>query len=153
MYFSTNWLHYLVNHVAGYIPDGCPGPVCFSQQSDHDNTEVGERAYVGCWNRPQRVGWEVVMNDYYIMLWWGNTRLLSKTRDAPTDMCVGAQIDIASCLWYWSECEARWLKTLCMPTHESRSLWCRDGWKHCVWLADWRFVWRIGTSMTEGIMP
>ncbi len=72
---------------AGYIPDGCCGPVCFDEK-------------VGCWDVAQSSGWEVVEAMRLKRLWQGLVVKLSK-HNQPRVVFGNhtVQLIVASFLW------------------------------------------------------
>ena len=65
---------------AGYIPDGCIAPLCFSANSDEeDGRDDGE----GCYELGQRLGWHVVDTRYLARTWLAFTLQLSR------ENCIG----------------------------------------------------------------
>ena len=64
-------------HFASYIPEHIPGLICFSPY-DEDVQAGRADDYEGCFDRAQRVGWNVVFTDYYLMCWHAKIMALSK---------------------------------------------------------------------------
>ena len=67
---------------AGYIPDGCIGPVCFDSSSDEDESE-------GCYELGIRLGWHVVENMYLVRRWRALIAQLSRVN------CIGMMHEFA----------------------------------------------------------
>ena len=73
---------------AVYIPDGCSGPVCF----DLD---------VGCYDRGQDVGWDVIVQERLMRLWKMKTAMICTDRTSlPGPLSIlEIQRGIAPYLW------------------------------------------------------
>ena len=77
-------------HEAGYIPDGCSGPICFSPESgDWD----------GCWDIVQELGWDFVETEYMKRCWLAKVRPLRQANHQLRNFEQSIAVNIASCLF------------------------------------------------------
>ena len=77
-------------HEAGYIPDGCSGPICFSPESgDWD----------GCWDIGQELGWDFVETEYMKRCWLAKVRPLRQANHQLRNFEQSIAVNIASCLF------------------------------------------------------
>jgi hypothetical protein len=66
---------YCGEHEAGYIPDGCIGPVCFGDLDDPDE------GFEGCFELSLRLGWETVMEKYCHRVFTAMIKMISRGGD------------------------------------------------------------------------
>jgi hypothetical protein len=72
-------------HAAGYIPDGCIGPICL---------HVG-----GCYDIAQDLGWDFVNTEYMKRCWLAKVRPLRQANHQLRNFEQSIAVNIASCLF------------------------------------------------------
>ena len=75
---------------AGYIPDGCAGPVCLEPDGEC------------CWDRAAGLGWDVIEQERLMRLWNMKTAMICNDKTSLPEplQTLEIQCGIASYLWH-----------------------------------------------------